>query len=366
MAEIPPGEIVIIGGGIAGLSAAWNLLKSGYSVRIIEKSVCGQASSKLAAGMLAPIHELEFTELDILQAGLESIQLYSEWEKELGDIGLNRTGTIEIASGQEDIPYLKRQFEFQQQQGLEVHWLDQAALKEKEPMLSGTVPCGIFAPGDIQVENRLLLEALKQKIIFLGGVIQEHTQFESWDETNQLVWVRNSDNESNAIPTSALIFALGASPKPLASHPEIIPVKGEMIALEKKESFPLKHIIRIRNRRLGNAYVVPKRLTILAGSTSEHMGYSEGNTFGGILDILRKCYQVLPGLYELSIQEIYSGLRPACDDHLPQIREIGPGPVYCLNGLYRHGILLGPWAGKKLFEMVDTKFIDKKSFFPDI
>jgi glycine oxidase len=355
MAEIPPGEIVIIGGGIAGLSAAWNLLKSGYSVRIIEKSTCGQGSSRIAAGMLAPIHELEFTELDILQAGLESIRLYAEWEKELGDIGLDRTGTLEIASGQEDIPYLKRQFEFQQQQGLEVHWLDQAALKEKEPMLSGTVPCGIYAPGDIQVENRLVLEALKQKILLLGGVIQEHTQFESWDEAEQLVWVQNAHQERQVIPASALIFALGACPKPLPSHPEIIPVKGEMIALEKKDSFPLKHIIRIRNRRLGNAYVVPKRFTILAGSTSEHMGYIQGNTFGGLLDILRKCYQVLPGLYELNIQEIYSGLRPASDDHLPQIMKIGPGPVYCLNGLYRHGILLGPWAGKKLSDMVEGK-----------
>lgn len=366
MAEIPPGEIVIIGGGIAGLSAAWYLLKSGYSVRIIEKAACGQGSSKLAAGMLAPIHELEFTELDILQAGLESIQLYSEWEKELGDIGLNRTGTLEIASGQEDVPYLKRQFEFQQQQGLEVHWLDQAALREKEPMLAGTVPCGIFAPGDIQVENRLLLEVLQQKISLMGGVIQDHTQFESWDEADQLVWVRNADTALEAIPASALVFAMGASPKPLDSHPEIIPVKGEMIALEKKDSFPLKHIIRIRNRRLGNAYVVPKRFSILAGSTSEHMGYMQENTFGGLFDILRKCYQVLPGLYELSIQEIYSGLRPASDDHLPQIREIGPGPVYCLNGLYRHGILLGPWAGKKLSEIVNTKLIDKKNFFPDI
>jgi glycine oxidase len=348
-------EVVIIGGGIAGLASAWYLLKAGHRVRLIEKAHCGQGSSKIAAGMLAPIHELEFTELDILQAGLESIQLYSEWEKELGDIGLDRTGTLEIASGLEDVPYLKRQFEFQQQQGLEVFWLDQAALKEKEPMLAGTVPCGIYAPGDIQVENRLVLEALKQKIHLMGGVIQEHTQFESWDEEEQLVLVQNAQKEKQVIPASALIFALGASPKPLPSHPEIIPVKGEMIALEKKESFPLKHIIRIRNRRLGNAYVVPKRFTILAGSTSEHMGYTQGNTFGGILDILRKCHQVLPGLYELSIQEIYSGLRPASDDHLPQIRKIGPGPVYCLNGLYRHGILLGPWAGKKLSDLVNAK-----------
>lgn len=345
-------EILIVGGGIAGLSAAWWLQEKGYSIRLIEQNECGKGASHVAAGMLAPVHELEFTELEILQAGLDSISIYNQWEQELGDIGLNRAGTIEVASSAEDIPYLRRQFEFQQKQGLTVSWLDQAALMEKEPLLSGTVPCGIFSPGDIQVENRILLQKLKEAIQHRGGVIDEYTRYISWDSEKGVAQLQTREGTSIACSVQHLVLATGTEPVNVQNHPEIIPVKGEMIALEPSPLFELRHIIRIRNRRLGNAYVVPKRNTLLAGSSSEHKGYSLENTFGGVMDILRKCYQVLPGLYELNIQEIYAGLRPASLDHLPQIARIGPGHVYCINGLYRHGILLGPWAGRTLAEIV--------------
>lgn len=355
MPTITPPEIIIVGGGIAGLSAAWWLQEKGFGIRVIEKQECGMATSRIAAGMLAPVHELEFTELEILKAGLESLEIYNHWESELGDIGLNRTGTIEVASSAEDIPYLKRQFEFQREQGQSVFWLDQRSLIEKEPMLAGTVPCGIFAPGDIQVENRILLPKLREALLRRGGVINEFTEFVSWDESNSIALIKDNKGDEEKIPAQCIVLATGVASGLVPNHPEIIPVKGEMIALEPNSSFPLKHVIRIRNRRLGNAYVVPKRFTILAGSSSEHKGYDTSNTLGGVMDIMRKCYQVLPGLYELKIQEIYAGLRPASLDHLPKISTILPGSVYCLNGLYRHGILLGPWAGRELAEMIHSQ-----------
>lgn len=350
------GEVLIVGGGIAGLSSAWWLLKRGYPVRILEAETCGSGSSRVAAGMLAPVHELEFTELPILQAGLDSINIYKEWEQQWGDIGLHKTGTLEVASGPEDVPYLKRQFEFQQQQGLDVYWLDNRDLLLKEPLLSPQVPCGIFAPGDWQIENRFLLPLLQEKITEAGGIIQEHTRFKEWNREHNRVKAVTGAGEIYEFEPWRLVMATGSQVPEMDGHPRIVPVKGEMAAFEKSEAFPLRHTIRIRNRRLGNGYVVPKKQTILAGSTSEHRAWEEHNTMGGILDIFRKCYQVLPGMYDLVIQEIYSGFRPASDDHLPQIGRVGSEPVFYLNGLYRHGILLGPWAGKQLAQLVhDSK-----------
>lgn len=349
MSDIRHTEILIVGAGIAGLSSAWNLLKAGKTVRLIDKGRCGHKASFCAAGMLAPVNELEFTELGILHAARESLAMYSLWEKELGDIGLDRTGTLELASGQDDIPYLRRLFEFQQKQGLEVFWLDGRALNEKEPLISRDVPSGIFAPQDIQVENRLLISRLQDRILSMGGIIEEETEFFTWKQQENTLYADTSRGERTS---DQLVLALGVDIPEHLNHPRIIPVKGEMLRLKHSDNFPLRHVIRIRNRQLGNGYVVPKASGILVGSTSEHKGFDRDNTFGGILDILRKSYQVLPGLYELGISEMYSGLRPATEDHQPVIRRLEGAPVYVLNGLYRHGILLAPWAGNQLSELV--------------
>jgi glycine oxidase len=345
-------KILIAGGGIAGLSTARFLLSMGYAVHLVDRQAIGQGSSKVAAGMLAPVHELEFTETEILRAGLESLNIYQQWEKELPGLVFDKTGTLEIASSPEDIPYLQRQFDFQKKQGLEVYWLDAGALQEKEPLIARNIPCGIFAPGDIQIENRLLLETLKQDILRNGGEIEEYTTLTAWDEAISIAILQRADGKICETPASTLILATGIYPQTLPQAPEILPVKGEMIALGKSQAFPLKHVIRIRNRRLGNGYVVPKSHSILVGATSEHMGLDPGNTFGGVMDILRRAWQVLPGLYDLPIQEVYAGFRPAAPDHLPVIKRIGNSKVFALNGLYRHGILLGPWAGRAMARLV--------------
>jgi glycine oxidase len=350
--------ILIVGGGIAGLCTAQFLEKQGFSIHLIDCQIIGQGSSRVAAGMLAPVHELEFTETQILKAGLESLQIYKQWESEIKGLIIDRTGTLEIASAAEDIPYLQRQYDFQKRQGLEVYWLESQALQEKEPLISPNIPCGIFAPGDIQIENRPLLKTLKLDLLGKGITLDEHTTLVDWDESRSIAKVVNLEGEEKTIPAAALVLATGVRPVSIAEAPDILPVKGEMIALEKHEGFPLRHIIRIRNRRLGNGYVVPKQHSILVGATSEHMGMDQRNSFGGVMDILRRAWQVLPGLYDLAIQEVYAGFRPAAPNHLPVIQKIGNGRKYAINGLYRHGILLGPWAGREMAQLIQNDLME--------
>jgi len=348
-------HILIAGSGIAGMSAAWYLLKSGYKVTIIDKGKAGQGSSKDAAGMLAPVHELEFTEPDMLSIGLESRSLYSEWETEIGDIGLIRTGTLDIASGTDDVPYLKRQFDFQKSMGLQVEWKQGNEIRKMEPGVSMDVPAGIYAPEDIQVDNHFLLKKLYGALLERGATILENQELISWKETGDKVHALSSES---SFVIDALVLATGVFPiqKAAVTLPKIIPVKGEMLVLSRPEDFHLEHVLRIRNRFWGNGYIVPKKDIILLGSTSEYKGYEQTNTVGGVLDILRRSYQVLPGLYELNIKEMYSGLRPASEDHRPVIQKLSGQNVFYMNGLYRHGILLGPWAGKTLCACVRERF----------
>ncbi|NBV14716.1 MAG: FAD-dependent oxidoreductase, partial [Sphingobacteriia bacterium] len=96
--------------------------KQGYSITIFDKGVPGKGTTSAAAGMLAPINELELTELDLLNAGIHSQKLYQEWKLSLGDIGWIPEGTLEVAQSRDDLPGLERLFDYQTKAGLEVYW----------------------------------------------------------------------------------------------------------------------------------------------------------------------------------------------------------------------------------------------------
>ena len=52
--------VAVVGGGMAGLMSAYFLAKAGFSVTLFEKNTCGSGTTKFAAGMLAPVSELEY------------------------------------------------------------------------------------------------------------------------------------------------------------------------------------------------------------------------------------------------------------------------------------------------------------------
>jgi glycine oxidase len=349
---MPRKKIIIIGGGIAGLSAALHLFQANFEVAIIEKNTCGSGASRVAAGMLAPMNELEFTEVDMLSIGIESRRQYDAWEALLGDIGIQRSGTLEVAATADDIPYLKRLYDFQCKQGLQVQWVEADHIQAIEPAISSEVRAAIFAPDDIQVDNRLLCAKIKNYLISNGVSILEHEQFEDWSPTPDGLCIRT---HKGMHASSVLLLCTGAWQSQLNQQdglPEITPVKGEMLMLEPNADFILNHVVRIRNRILGNGYIVPKKNGIVIGASSEYQGFHAGLKMGNMMDIMRRAWQVVPGLYELNILETYTGFRPAAQNHRPVIGKVTDAPVFYLNGLYRHGILLGPWAGSEIRNVI--------------
>ena len=86
----------------------------------------------------------------------------------------------------------------------------------------------------------------------------------------------------------------------------------------------------------------------------EEKGFATHNTAGGLLDMLRKAHLAVPGIYELKVLETWVGLRPATLDRKPLIQKDERG-VWHVNGLFRHGIMLGPWAGRESTSSIAVK-----------
>lgn len=346
-------RIVIVGGGMAGLCTAYSLLRQGYKPTVLDAGALDAdtgwaGASWAAAGMLAPIHELEPTELPLLAAGQASLALHHQWATNLlaagHDVHLRTEGTLEVALTRDDQAWLHRHYQQQQQLGLAVQWVEGRALQQLEPALSPQLPAGIYAPNDVQVDHRRLLPALAAACKAAGAKLLHYTEAKGWEMNGGkiLVQVRTGD-ERHTLAADQLVIATGAAPVPWPQPEAVKPVRGQMVALDPA-GFGLQRVVRIRSRTYGNAYIVPKADRIVLGSTSEEMGHDARLTAGGLLDILRKGYAAVPGLYDLPVLATWAGLRPATASRQPHLTETAPG-IWHLNGLYRHGILLGPLLG---------------------
>ncbi|HHG83133.1 MAG TPA: FAD-dependent oxidoreductase, partial [Bacteroidetes bacterium] len=186
-------QVGIIGGGVAGLFAAWYLAREGgdsVKVSILDRGEFGHGCSWDAAGMLAPVNELEFQETELFHAGMASRKLYDqEVAADLGDIGLVQRGTVEIGLQADDTAYLQRLYAFQREHGQEVEWLSGEKLREREPFLSHHVTHGIWSWVDAQIEHRVLLQQLVKDCQKRGVALHPREEVLSWhpNESGQTI-----------------------------------------------------------------------------------------------------------------------------------------------------------------------------------
>lgn len=343
---------IIVGGGICGLGIGWYLAKAGHPVTVLERGQAGAGATWAAAGMLAPRAEAEPAEERLTELLLEAHAMWPAFTAELEaasgvEIDYRGDGTIVVGLDRDDADRLRFQYDFQQRLGLETEWLSGDAAREREPHLAPGVTAAILSPHDHQVDNRKLAMALRTALMRAGGGLREHCQV---DEVliagGRVRGVRIGDAE---LADDTVLVAAGAWSRQLPGLPEAVrppvrPVKGQTLALMMDRARPL-----IRHVVWGPAvYLVPRRDgRLICGATVEEAGFDTGLTAGGLMDVLRNAWEVLPGIYELPLVESWAGLRPTSRDDAPILGQSAVPGLLFATGHHRNGILLGPltaWA----------------------
>lgn len=346
-------EHIVVGAGAAGLAVAYQLARRGKKVIILEARQPGAGAMGASGGMLSPAYEAEFEEISLLRAMVESRARYPTWVAALGDIGHEINGTYELALLPEDVSYLQRRFEFETAQGLHVQWLEGADLRKRLPMVSNRIPAGTYAPDEGQVDPVLLVARLVEACQRLGVEIVEDRPVTRVSLEADYVQLETS---TGPLQASVAIACVGVPLEGLTLPFAVYPVRGQMTAVDLPRPGWLPAPIRYLSRQHGYGYAIPKRNRILLGGTAEEKGADPSLTVGGLLDILRRAYYVLPDLYESRIQDIWAGLRPATKARTPLLYGPVVGPkgarVYFVNGLYRNGILLLPLIGEEVARWV--------------
>ncbi len=357
-------DVLIIGGGVIGLAIAREVrLRGAGRITLLEKGVCGEESSWAAAGMLGPQAEAENLDT-FFDLCCESRAKYPEFAESLLsetgiDIELDRSGTLFLAFTEEDEQSLEHRFEWQKKAGLVVERLSAEQTRQAEPFVSPDVRMSLLFPNDWQVDNRKLLASLKHFADANDITIHENTAVEALTTANNRV--TGATTKTSAFLADQTVLATGAWSSLIkigndAPPFAIVPVRGQIICLRTAKRL-FEHVVYSRR-----GYLVPRSDgRILAGATSEMVGFTKGVT-GEAADQLRNmAFEIAPSLDNLPVADHWSGLRPSVSDSLPVIGAIkGTDGLFVATAHYRNGILLAPLTAALTADMLMGSPIEKR------
>jgi glycine oxidase len=356
-------DLAIVGGGVIGLAIAWQACRQGLSVTVLERGEIGWGTSYVAAGMLAPVAEVEFGEAGqaMLELGLRSAQMWPEFAAELErcsgeEVGLLRTGTLVLARDEDEARELERQIAWRDSLGLRTVRLRASEAREREPALAPTMRLALEAPEDHSVDPRRVLVALRRACEAVGVEMRERSPVArvQLDEAGaRVTGLALEDGESCAarhVVIAAGAWSAGLGGLPSAACVPVRPVKGQLLRLRD----PAGPGLLERVVRFDGGYLVPRADgRYVLGATVEERGFERRATAGGVYELLREAHEVVPGVSELQIEELCVGLRPGTPDNVPLIGRAGCQSLAGLTwatGHHRNGILLAPLTAELVVE----------------
>ncbi len=354
-------DVIIAGAGVIGLACAWHAARDGARVALVDRSRPAAGATRVAAGMLAPVGELDFGEAALLEMTTAAADLYPGFVEELErgtglDVGYSRCGALHVALDRDEAAELGRMRELQRSLGFATDWLSPRECRRLEPGLAPSLHGGIHVAGDAVVDPRALGEALLAAAVAEGVEVIAGAEIErALIAGGRIEGVATARGELRA---GAVVLATGAwsgqAPwLPPEARPPVRPVKGQALELSAPAD-PAEPVIgRILSSE--RVYLVPRADgRLIVGATMEEKGFDTTVTAGGVHELLREAHRLLPEVDELELKDASAGLRPGTPDNLPIV---GPGSLAGLilaTGHHRNGILLAPLTAERVTALLSA------------
>jgi glycine oxidase len=357
-------DVLVVGGGVIGMSIAESLAIEGLRVRVFESERVGSGASGAAAGMLAPLSEAR-EDGPLLRLGMEGLHrlglLCDRLKDETGiDPELEASGLVQIAMSEaEAASLINRKLMLE---GLSVansgrppvafEWLDSGQVLHEEPEISLSNYGGLRSPLECHLRPPLLMRALEKSALNRGVEIESGVRAMTLRrEGARVIGVQSSVGrfEADAVVVAAgpwspgLIEASGVVIRGVGDLP-VEPVRGQILSLEGR--LP-------RTREIvwgGGVYFVPKRDgSWIVGATEERVGFDRRVTAAGVAWLLERARSVFPGLGAATFGQAWAGLRPVSGDGLPWIGSASDWPgLFLGTGHGRNGILLSAITAERI------------------
>ncbi|MFN9540250.1 MAG: NAD(P)/FAD-dependent oxidoreductase [Planctomycetota bacterium] len=350
-------HVTVIGGGAIGLSLAYELLRRGYRVRLLERSEIGREASWAGAGILAPAHpDHSLHPLDRL-AGLGS-RLHREWAERLRndyglDVGYWNCGGLYIARSPGEAAALRGQADSWEAEHLSFRKLTPAELTAKFGGRLATSPrviTALWTDEESQIRNPHFIRSLTAAVMRDGGEILEQLGELRLQTRGNRIW-RVESASGWAGECELLCLAAGTWTgqllEQLAIALPVEPIRGQMALFQIGQ--PLPAIINE-----GSRYLVPRKDGhLLVGSTMEEAGFDRSTTELEQSQLVAFARSLVPELAAREPIRSWAGLRPASYDGFPYLGAIPDWDnLFVSTGHLRSGLQLAPASAVLLAELI--------------
>jgi glycine oxidase len=344
-------DVVIVGGGVIGTAIAWCASREGMDVTLVDPDDDADKASLVAAGMLGPVSESVFGEQNLLNLNLLAIGRFpgftEELEKAAGQAtGLRTEGTLSVAYDSDDLAALKRLTAFRHSIGLAAEELDGRQCRQLEPFLAPATRGGVLATGDLSVDNRRYLAALREAARAAGVRTVKGGVTGVAPGRDGHLRVTLSAGPPDGLSAPQVVVAAGWATRAISGVPDPVrdalrPVKGQILRLRHPRTMPPVATRTIRATvQSRDVYIVPRADgEVVVGATQEERDDSDA-TAGAVHDLLRDAMTALPAISELILAEISVGLRPGTHDNGPIVGHTDMTGLIVATGHFRNGILL--------------------------
>ena len=325
-------DVVIIGGGVIGLSLARSLRHNGASVLVVEKSEPAREATHAAGGMIAhcdPENPPAMAKM-IAASGRMYPQFIAELRAEAFESpDLREDGTIAFL-GDGELPACEG--------ARPLH--DAAELAQLEPLIA--LRGRAYLLPECSVDPRKLASALEKSARKLGV---DFVTGSAVTEVAVLGGRTTGARTTKAFYMAAAVVncagAWASQIKPLGMPTR--PVKGQMVCVVPQPGAhavgPLiRHVVRTPD-----VYIIPRSDgRMLLGSTVEESGFDKHVDADTVQRLQRAAINVVPEIGQMRIHDAWAGLRPGSPDGLPILGATSLSGYYAATGHYRDGIMLAP------------------------
>jgi glycine oxidase len=332
-------DVIIVGGGIIGLTLSIALRKRGLRVLIVEREEPGREASYAAAGMLADCPVETPTALQPLATA--SARMYPEFVHELQDesgmnVDLRNHGTLLFAPPE----HVFRRPGFGAETSLP------APVAELEPSLAEMKDPAIYLK-ERSVDPRALVTAALKAAKHRGVDISSGTNVTDVLLPEGRVTGISTDKTHYSAP--CVVNCAGAWAGNFSIHRfPTRPVKGQMLAVACAQHNVVHHVIRAPE-----VYLVPRSDgRILIGSTLEEAGYDKRTDADTIHRLHQAAIRMVPALGQARLLEAWAGLRPGTPDDLPILGATSTPGYFVATGHFRDGILLTPVTAHVMAQVI--------------
>ncbi|GIW97073.1 MAG: D-amino-acid oxidase [Pirellulaceae bacterium] len=355
-------RVHVIGGGVIGLSIAWELVRRGMEVTVLDEGEIGKGASWAGAGILPAAATRPVADpYERLKA--RSHHLHPVWAEQLRretgiDTGYRHCGGIHLAMTKAEAATLAGNQYWWHELGIRHEALGARELVEAEPALAAAAEQMVgkawLHPDESQLRNPRHLKALSLACQQRGVRLLPGRAVHRLDvRAGRVHAVITRDGEQ--LPTEVACVCAGAWARQflldLGFENGLMPIRGQMLLYR----CPQPLLSRVVN--VGHRYLVPRDDGyLLAGSIEEEVGYHCETTTEAIAQLRQWAESLVPQLRHAELERSWAGLRPGSFDGFPYIGPVpGADGAYVAAGHFRSGLHLSCATAELLADAIEGK-----------